>query len=32
MQLNKGANKIKLSCEQGNQCNANLDQLWLVAS
>ncbi|MFE9372730.1 CBM35 domain-containing protein [Streptomyces sp. NPDC006711] len=32
VELTKGVNEIKLSCEQGNQCNANLDQLWLVAS
>ncbi|ANS66094.1 dimeric protein [Streptomyces lincolnensis] len=30
VQLNKGANTIKLSCEQGNQCDALLDQSWLV--
>ncbi|MFG3286748.1 CBM35 domain-containing protein [Streptomyces sp. NPDC048111] len=30
--LDKGDNEIKLSCEQGNQCNANLDQLWLSAA
>ncbi|MFF5498331.1 carbohydrate-binding protein [Streptomyces aquilus] len=30
VQLNKGSNTIKLSCEQGNQCDALLDQLWLV--
>ncbi|MFI2642698.1 carbohydrate-binding protein [Streptomyces sp. NPDC018610] len=30
VQLNKGTNTIKISCEQGNQCDANLDQLWLV--
>ncbi|MGW4564520.1 carbohydrate-binding protein [Streptomyces sp. NPDC004561] len=30
IQLNKGANTIKLSCEQGNQCDALVDQLWLV--
>ncbi|MGW2897981.1 carbohydrate-binding protein [Streptomyces sp. NPDC001212] len=30
IQLNKGTNTIKISCEQGNQCDANLDQLWLV--
>ncbi|GED86252.1 carbohydrate-binding protein [Streptomyces sp. 6-11-2] len=30
IQLNKGANTIKISCEQGNQCDANLDQLWLA--
>ncbi|MFC4513783.1 CBM35 domain-containing protein [Streptomyces ehimensis] len=27
--LNKGTNTIKVSCEQGNQCNFNLDQVWL---
>jgi hypothetical protein len=27
--VNKGTNTIKISCEQGNQCDANLDQLWL---
>ncbi|MCW7942338.1 carbohydrate-binding protein [Streptomyces hygroscopicus] len=30
IQLNKGTNTIRVSCEQGNQCNANLDQLWLT--
>ncbi|MFB7322044.1 carbohydrate-binding protein [Streptomyces sp. NPDC056190] len=30
IQLNKGKNTIKISCEQGNQCDANLDQLWLA--
>ncbi|GGZ95667.1 CBM35 domain-containing protein [Streptomyces echinoruber] len=30
IRLNKGTNTIKISCEQGNQCDANLDQLWLV--
>ncbi|NEC89067.1 CBM35 domain-containing protein [Streptomyces sp. SID12501] len=30
VQLNKGTNTIKISCEQGNQCDALLDQLWLV--
>ncbi|MEV5006505.1 carbohydrate-binding protein [Streptomyces sp. NPDC093064] len=30
IQLNKGTNTIRISCEQGNQCDANLDQLWLV--
>ena len=30
IQLNKGTNVIKVSCEQGNQCDANIDQLWLV--
>ncbi|NMO37933.1 carbohydrate-binding protein [Streptomyces sp. GMY01] len=30
VQLNKGTNTIKVSCEQGDQCDANLDQMWLV--
>ncbi|MFE7210931.1 carbohydrate-binding protein [Streptomyces sp. NPDC057611] len=30
IQLNKGTNTIRISCEQGNQCDANLDRLWLV--
>ncbi|GGU67390.1 hypothetical protein GCM10010211_35820 [Streptomyces albospinus] len=30
VQLNKGTNTIKLSCENGNQCNVNLDQVWLA--
>ncbi|WP_055533442.1 CBM35 domain-containing protein [Streptomyces graminilatus] len=30
VELNKGTNVIKISCEQGNQCDANIDQLWLV--
>ncbi|MFH9006820.1 CBM35 domain-containing protein [Streptomyces afghaniensis] len=30
IQLNKGTNTIKVSCEQGNQCDALLDQVWLV--
>ncbi|MFG2721362.1 CBM35 domain-containing protein [Streptomyces sp. NPDC048416] len=30
VQLDKGVNEIKLSCEQGNQCNANIDQFWLT--
>ncbi|MGW7407016.1 CBM35 domain-containing protein [Streptomyces sp. NPDC054833] len=30
VQLTKGTNTIKVSCEQGNQCDAYLDQLWLV--
>ncbi|MEU6809015.1 carbohydrate-binding protein [Streptomyces sp. NPDC046831] len=30
IQLNKGTNIIKISCEPGNQCDANLDQLWLA--
>ena len=29
--LNKGTNTIKISCEQGNTCDANLDQLSLQA-
>ncbi|MFJ8213992.1 CBM35 domain-containing protein [Streptomyces sp. NPDC096033] len=27
--LNKGTNTIKMSCEAGNKCNVNIDQLWL---
>ncbi|MGW0364320.1 CBM35 domain-containing protein [Streptomyces sp. NPDC002990] len=27
--LDKGANTIRLSCEAGNKCNVNIDQLWL---
>ncbi|MFB6567898.1 CBM35 domain-containing protein [Streptomyces noursei] len=30
IQLNKGTNTIKLSCENGNQCEVNLDQVWLA--
>lgn len=29
IQLNQGENAIKISCEDGNKCNANLDQVWL---
>ncbi|AWZ04992.1 MULTISPECIES: CBM35 domain-containing protein [unclassified Streptomyces] len=29
--LNKGTNTIKLSCEAGNKCQVNIDQLWLQA-
>ncbi|GHH85896.1 hypothetical protein GCM10018793_55620 [Streptomyces sulfonofaciens] len=29
VELNKGTNTLKISCEQGNQCDANLDQVWL---
>ncbi len=29
IELNKGTNTIKISCEQGNQCDVNLDQVWL---
>ena len=28
--LNKGTNTIKLSCEQGNQCDALIDRMWLA--
>lgn len=27
--LTKGNNTVEISCAAGNQCNANLDQLWL---
>ncbi|MFC5202626.1 MULTISPECIES: CBM35 domain-containing protein [Streptomyces] len=30
IQLDKGTNTIKVSCEQGNQCDALIDQMWLV--
>lgn len=30
VQLNKGTNEIKLSCEQGNSCDVNIDQLYLA--
>ncbi len=30
VQLNKGTNSIKLSCESGNQCDVNLDKVWLA--
>ena len=30
IQLTKGTNAITVSCEQGNQCDANLDQMWLT--
>ncbi|MFF1307763.1 carbohydrate-binding protein [Streptomyces sp. NPDC058307] len=30
VQLNKGTNTIKMSCEQGNQCDALIDRMWLV--
>ena len=30
VQLNKGSNTVKISCEQGNQCDVNFDQLYLV--
>ncbi|MYX94075.1 carbohydrate-binding protein [Streptomyces sp. SID486] len=28
--LDKGTNTIKVSCEQGNQCDTLIDQMWLV--
>ncbi|MFI1765509.1 carbohydrate-binding protein [Streptomyces sp. NPDC020800] len=28
--LKKGTNTIQIACNAGNQCNANLDQVWLV--
>ncbi|MFJ4683785.1 CBM35 domain-containing protein [Streptomyces sp. NPDC088789] len=30
IELNKGTNNIRLSCEQGDQCDALIDQVWLV--
>lgn len=30
VQLNKGTNEIKISCEQGNNCDVNIDQLYLA--
>ncbi|MFE6776844.1 carbohydrate-binding protein [Streptomyces sp. NPDC057702] len=27
--LNKGTNTVRLSCEAGNKCDVNLDQVWL---
>ena len=30
IQLNKGTNEIKISCEQGDTCDFNLDQVWLI--
>ncbi|MET9320347.1 CBM35 domain-containing protein [Streptomyces sp. NPDC003038] len=29
VQLKQGSNTIRISCEAGNQCEVNLDQLWL---
>ncbi|NSC22434.1 carbohydrate-binding protein [Streptomyces albus subsp. chlorinus] len=29
IQLTKGRNNIKISCEAGNNCDVNLDQVWL---
>ncbi|MFF9808975.1 carbohydrate-binding protein [Streptomyces coeruleorubidus] len=28
--LTKGTNTLELACNEGNQCDANLDQLWLT--
>ncbi|WP_405643009.1 carbohydrate-binding protein [Streptomyces uncialis] len=28
--LNEGTNTIKLSCETGNSCDANIDRVWLI--
>jgi hypothetical protein len=30
VQLTKGTNAITISCESGNQCNANFDRFWLT--
>ncbi|MGW1144041.1 carbohydrate-binding protein [Streptomyces sp. NPDC002454] len=30
VELNKGTNTVKLSCEEGNQCDADLDRVWLA--
>ncbi|MEV5607892.1 carbohydrate-binding protein [Streptomyces sp. NPDC052225] len=32
VQLTKGTNAITVSCEQGNTCDANIDQMWLAKS
>ncbi|MFJ6570097.1 CBM35 domain-containing protein [Streptomyces sp. NPDC091292] len=29
IELNKGTNTLMVSCAEGNQCDANLDQFWL---
>ncbi|GAB2960821.1 MULTISPECIES: CBM35 domain-containing protein [Streptomyces] len=29
VQLNKGTNEVKISCEQGNSCDVNFDQMYL---
>ena len=29
VRLNKGTNTITVSCEDGNRCDVNLDQMWL---
>ncbi|MFF1376478.1 carbohydrate-binding protein [Streptomyces sp. NPDC058308] len=31
VQLTKGTNTVTVSCQQGDQCDANLDRLWLKA-
>ncbi|WP_406354695.1 carbohydrate-binding protein [Streptomyces hirsutus] len=31
VELNKGTNIIELSCEQGNQCDVLIDQMWLTS-
>lgn len=31
VELKKGQNSFKISCEQGNKCEFNLDQVWLKA-
>ncbi|KPC66278.1 carbohydrate-binding protein [Streptomyces chattanoogensis] len=30
VQLNAGTNTIKMSCESGNQCDVNLEKVWLA--
>ncbi|MET9863282.1 hypothetical protein ABZY93_29070 [Streptomyces smyrnaeus] len=30
IQLKKGQNSVKISCEAGNKCEVNLDQVWLT--
>ncbi|MEU7317270.1 hypothetical protein [Streptomyces sp. NPDC007083] len=30
IQLQKGQNSVKISCEEGNKCEVNLDQVWLT--
>ncbi|WP_019355154.1 hypothetical protein [Streptomyces sp. AA1529] len=30
IQLQKGQNSVKISCEDGNKCEVNLDQVWLT--
>ncbi|UFQ16511.1 MULTISPECIES: carbohydrate-binding protein [Streptomyces] len=31
VELSKGTNTLTVSCEEGDRCNANLDQFWLKA-